>query len=70
MLSCAAPKTLEILSEAAGLPKLPACHVNLYLPRSTQNEMASEFAAVLRDEFANAGRNLRAPPIRKAVAAV
>jgi DNA-binding transcriptional LysR family regulator len=70
MLSCAAPKTLEILSEAAGLPKLPACHVNLYLPRSTQNEMASEFAAVLRDEFVNAGRNLRAPPIRKAVAAV
>ncbi len=70
MLTCAVPKTLEILSERAGLPKLPTCHVNLYLPRAAQNEMASEFATVLRDEFSSARRNVRAPAIRKAVGAV
>lgn len=65
MLSCAAPKSLEILNDASGLPKLPACHVNLYLPRNTQNDMASELAAVLRDEFARAERDVRAPPAGK-----
>jgi DNA-binding transcriptional LysR family regulator len=70
MLSCAAPKSLEILSEAAGLPRLPTCHVNLYLPRNTQNEMASELAAVLRDEFGRADRDCRTPGSRRrAVAA-
>ena len=54
MLTCAAPASLEILSDAAGLPRLPVCHVNLYLPRNTQNDMARELAAVLRDEFAAA----------------
>lgn len=57
MLTCAAPASLEILSEAAGLPKLPTCHVNLYLPRNTANDMATELAVVLREEFAAAGRN-------------
>jgi DNA-binding transcriptional LysR family regulator len=51
MLSCAAPKSLEILSDATGLPRLPACNVNLYLPRNVQNDMAMELAAVLREEF-------------------
>lgn len=59
MLSCAAPRSLEILSDAAGLPRLPACHVNLYLPRNTQNDMASELGAVLREEFASVGRAAR-----------
>jgi DNA-binding transcriptional LysR family regulator len=54
MLSRAAPKTLEILSDAAGLPRLPSCHVNLYIPRNTQNDMARELAAVLREEFGHA----------------
>lgn len=70
MLICAVPKALEILSEASGLPRLPTCHVNLYLPRSTQNEMAAELAAVLRDEFAQAGRSRRPAAIRKPVGAV
>ncbi len=69
MLSCAAPKSLEILDDASGLPKLPACHVNLYLPRNTQNDMASELAAVLRDEFARAESEIRAPAARKKVGA-
>ena len=66
MLSCAAPKSLEILSDASALPKLPACNVNLYLPRNTQNDMASELATVLRDEFARVERESRAPARRKA----
>jgi DNA-binding transcriptional LysR family regulator len=70
MLTCAVPKTLEILSEASGLPRLPACHVNLYLPRATQNEMAAEFAVILRDEFAQVARTLRPPQIRKPAPAV
>jgi DNA-binding transcriptional LysR family regulator len=70
MLTCAVPKTLEILSDASGLPKLPTCHVNLYLPRSAQNEMAAEFAAVLRDEFATASRSPKPAAIRKQVASV
>lgn len=66
MLSCAAPSRLEILSDASGLPKLPPCHVNLYLPRNSPNEMAIELAAVLREEFAAVGRKMRAPlPRRK-----
>lgn len=70
MLSCAVPRSLEILSDAAGLPKLPTCHVNLYLPRNTQNDMASELAAVLRDEFARSDRETRPqPPKKKAVLA-
>jgi len=54
MLTCAVPKTLERLPDAAGLPKLPTCHVNLYVPRNTQNEMARELASVLREEFGRA----------------
>jgi len=70
MLSCAAPKSLAILSDAAGLPRLPTCHVNLYLPRNTQNDMATELAAVLREEFTSAARESRtAPARRKTVAA-
>ena len=65
MLSCAAPRSLAILSEDAGLPRLPACHVNLYLPRNTQNDMAAELAAVLREEFAAVGRETRASPARR-----
>ncbi|WP_072392579.1 LysR substrate-binding domain-containing protein [Hyphomicrobium sp. CS1GBMeth3] len=59
MLSCAAPASLALLSEAAGLPKLPTCHVNLYLPRNTQNDMATELASVLREEFASVNRGRR-----------
>ncbi|MGE0024223.1 MAG: LysR family transcriptional regulator [Hyphomicrobium sp.] len=59
MLSCAAPKSLEILGDAAGLPRLPTCHVNLYLPRNTQNDMAAELGAVLREEFGRAGREAK-----------
>jgi len=70
MLSCAAPRSLEILGDAAGLPRLPTCHVNLYLPRNTQNDMAAELAAVLRDEFGRVGRETRsAASGRKALAA-
>lgn len=65
MLSCAVPGRLAVLSDAAGLPRLPACHVNLYLPRNTQNDMAAELAAVLREEFASAGREGRAPQARR-----
>jgi len=68
MLSCAAPKSLGILSDAAGLPKLPSCHVNLYLPRSTQNEMATELAAVLREEFGRVDRESRISVPRKTAA--
>lgn len=68
MLSRAVPRTLEILPDAAGLPRLPACHVNLYVPRTTQNDMARELGAVLRDEFGRAGpvTSRRATPKRKA----
>lgn len=65
MLSCAAPRTLEILTDAAGLPKLPTCHVNLYLPRNTQNDMASELAAVLRDGFGRVESERGPSPSRK-----
>jgi DNA-binding transcriptional LysR family regulator len=68
MLSCAAPSRLEILSDAAGLPKLPACHVNLYLPRNTPNEMAVELAAVLREEFASVGRKQGPRAVRRKAA--
>ncbi|HYD15754.1 MAG TPA: LysR substrate-binding domain-containing protein [Hyphomicrobium sp.] len=67
MLSCAAPKSLEILSDSAGLPKLPTCNVNLYLPRNTQNDMAMELAAVLREEFDLTAR--KGPALRKVAVA-
>lgn len=69
MLSCAAPESLAILSDTAGLPRLPACHVNLYLPRNTQNDMATELASVLREEFASVSRGHRSPRARKKAAA-
>lgn len=70
MLSCAVPKSLAILSDTAGLPRLPTCHINLYLPRNTQNDMASELAAVLREEFARTDRETRPQNLKgKAVAA-
>jgi DNA-binding transcriptional LysR family regulator len=69
MLTCAVPKTLEILNNAAGLPKLPVCHVNLYLPRNTQNDMASELASVLRDEFGSVAAGKKEPKHKKSAAA-
>jgi DNA-binding transcriptional LysR family regulator len=68
MLTCAVPKGLVILSAAAGLPKLPLCHVNLYLPRNTQNDMATELASVLREEFDLRGRDTPLRARRKAPA--
>lgn len=68
MLSCAAPQSLAILSDAAGLPRLPTCHVNLYLPRNTQNDMAAELAAVLREELGSVNRKGRPKPsVKKAL---
>ena len=51
MLSSTPPRSLQILGDDAGLPRLPSCHVNLYLPRNAQNDMAAELAGVLREEF-------------------
>ncbi|WP_439542826.1 LysR family transcriptional regulator [Hyphomicrobium sp.] len=69
MLTCAVPNALEILNDATGLPKLPVCHVNLYLPRNTQNDMASELAAVLRDEFGSVATGQKVSKQKKAAAA-
>jgi DNA-binding transcriptional LysR family regulator len=66
MLTCAVPKCLEVLQDASGLPKLPSCHVNLYVPRNTQNDMAQELAAILREEFDLAARGMQAPAKQKA----
>lgn len=51
LLSTTVPRSLRVLPDDTGLPRLPACHVNLYLPRTTQNDMATELASVLREEF-------------------
>jgi len=69
MLSCAVPKSLEILNDDAALPALPACHVNLYIPRTTQNEMAAAFANIFREEFSGVTSGARGRATRLRVAA-
>jgi DNA-binding transcriptional LysR family regulator len=51
LLSTTVPRSLQILPDDLGLPRLPMCHVNLYVPRNAQNDMAAELAGVLREEF-------------------
>lgn len=65
LLSTTVPRSLQVLPDDAGLPRLPTCHVNLYLPRNTQNGMAIELAGVLRQEFSAAASPRRSSERRK-----
>jgi DNA-binding transcriptional LysR family regulator len=60
LLSTTVPRSLQVLADDLGLPRLPMCHVNLYVPRNAQNDMAAELAGVLREEFSSVS-----PPSRK-----
>lgn len=59
LLSTTVPRSLRVLADDLDLPRLPMCHVNLYVPRNTQNDMAAELASVLREEFASVSPQAR-----------
>jgi DNA-binding transcriptional LysR family regulator len=59
LLSTTVPRSLQVLADDLDLPRLPMCHVNLYIPRNTQNDMAAELASVLRQEFSSASPQRR-----------
>jgi len=51
MLVSSIPDNLEIVSQSAGLPRLPNFSINMYLPRISPGEIALELAQHIRDQF-------------------
>jgi len=51
LLASTVPDGLVVLGPEAGLPELPPFCINLYLPKSGDNEVGEEFATHIRNHF-------------------
>ncbi|MEO1695186.1 MAG: LysR substrate-binding domain-containing protein [Pseudomonadota bacterium] len=51
LLQDSVPAELRILGASSGLPALPSCGINLYLPKGQPSELGAELARQIRLEF-------------------
>ena len=51
MLICTVPESLQVLGKDCRLPSLPTFDINLYAPKASIDELTSELAGYIKDQF-------------------
>jgi hypothetical protein len=51
MLTYTVPSSLQLLDKDCGLPNLPTFNINIYAPKASIDELTSELARYVREQF-------------------